>query len=238
MFCPADVHDDLSQFLKQKKDRRHREDVPFLPPKVNSLDFIFASRKGFWHGDDHVRCADRPVCCSLLYVFMYNWSSKHWLVLHDVAHRSWTWRECIVKPNPPPGEQDRLTRFFDSIGFRSVFSNFSFLEQVSLQGLHTTDGWSSWVGQQFPTWWVGVDCSCTCIQRKDGLDGAAQGECLLVRGHLKSSHIADKRKNFHMPLYPLPPSSNESVIDNEKNVWQMAFNAKSKCSSKKKNFKK
>ena len=41
-----------------------------------------------------------------------------------------------------------------------------------------------------------------------------------------------------MPLYPLPPSSNESVIDNEKNVWQMAINAKSKCTSKKKNFKK
>ena len=26
-----------------------------------------------------------------------------------------------------------------------------------------------------------------------------------LRGHLKSSHIADKRKNFHMALYPLPP---------------------------------
>ena len=59
----------------------------------------------------------------------------------------------------------------------------------------------------------------------------------LLRGHLKSSHIADKRKNFHMPLYPLPPSSNESVIDNERNVWQMAFNAKSKCTSKKKTLK-
>ena len=44
-----------------------------------------------------------------------------------------------------------------------------------------------------------------------------------VRGHLKSSHIADKRKNFHLALYPLPPSSNESVIDNESNVWQMAM---------------
>ena len=44
-----------------------------------------------------------------------------------------------------------------------------------------------------------------------------------VRSHLKSSHIADKRKNFHMALYPLPPSSNESVIDNESNVWQMAM---------------
>ena len=43
-----------------------------------------------------------------------------------------------------------------------------------------------------------------------------------IRGHLKSSHIADKRKNFHMALYPLPPSSNESVIDNGRNVWQMA----------------
>ena len=42
-----------------------------------------------------------------------------------------------------------------------------------------------------------------------------------IRGHLKSSHIADKRKNFHMALYPLPPSSNESVIDNGRNVWQM-----------------
>ena len=44
-----------------------------------------------------------------------------------------------------------------------------------------------------------------------------------IRGHLKSSHIADKRKNFHMALYPLPPSSNESVIDNGRNVWQMAM---------------
>ena len=44
-----------------------------------------------------------------------------------------------------------------------------------------------------------------------------------LRGHLKSSHIADKRKNFHMALYPLPPSSNESVIDNGRNVWQMAL---------------
>ena len=26
-----------------------------------------------------------------------------------------------------------------------------------------------------------------------------------------------------MALYPLPPSSNESVIDNESNVWQMAM---------------
>ena len=39
-----------------------------------------------------------------------------------------------------------------------------------------------------------------------------------LRGHLKSSHIADKRKNFHMALYPLPPSSSESVIDNGRNV--------------------
>ena len=29
----------------------------------------------------------------------------------------------------------------------------------------------------------------------------------VVRGHLKSSHIADKRKNFHMALYPLPPQT-------------------------------
>ena len=43
-----------------------------------------------------------------------------------------------------------------------------------------------------------------------------------VRGHLKSSHIADKRKNFHMALYPLPSSSNESVIDNGRSVWQMS----------------
>ena len=40
---------------------------------------------------------------------------------------------------------------------------------------------------------------------------------LAVRGHLKSSHIADKRKNFQMELYTLPPSSNESVIDNGSN---------------------
>ena len=46
---------------------------------------------------------------------------------------------------------------------------------------------------------------------------------ILIRGHLKSSHIADKRKNFHMALYPLPPSSNESVIDNGRSVWQMAM---------------
>ena len=46
---------------------------------------------------------------------------------------------------------------------------------------------------------------------------------ITLRGHLKSSHIADKRKNFHMALYPLPPSSNESVIDNERNVWQMTL---------------
>ena len=46
---------------------------------------------------------------------------------------------------------------------------------------------------------------------------------LQVRGYLKSSHIADKRKNFHMALYPLPPSSNESVIDNGRSVWQMAM---------------
>ena len=41
-----------------------------------------------------------------------------------------------------------------------------------------------------------------------------------LRGHLKSSHIADKRKNFHMALYiyPLPPSSNESVTDNGRNI--------------------
>ena len=38
------------------------------------------------------------------------------------------------------------------------------------------------------------------------------------RGHLKSSHIADKRKNFHMALYPLPPDSNESLIDNGRSV--------------------
>ena len=44
-----------------------------------------------------------------------------------------------------------------------------------------------------------------------------------LRGHLKSSHIADKRKNFHMALYPLPPSSNESVIDNGRNIWQLAM---------------
>ena len=43
-----------------------------------------------------------------------------------------------------------------------------------------------------------------------------------LRGRLKSSHIADKRKNFHMALHPLPPSSNESVIDSGSNVWQMA----------------
>ena len=45
-----------------------------------------------------------------------------------------------------------------------------------------------------------------------------------LRGHLKSSHIAEKRKKFHMALYPLPPSSNESVINNcnGRNVWQMA----------------
>ena len=30
-----------------------------------------------------------------------------------------------------------------------------------------------------------------------------------------------------MALYPLPPSSNESVIDNGRNVWQMALNAES-----------
>ena len=48
--------------------------------------------------------------------------------------------------------------------------------------------------------------------------------CYHLRGHLKSSHIADKRKNFHMALYPsLPPSSNESVIDNGSIVWQMAM---------------
>ena len=47
--------------------------------------------------------------------------------------------------------------------------------------------------------------------------------CYQLRGHLKSSHIADKRKNFHMALYPLPPSSNESVIDNGSIVWQMAM---------------
>ena len=41
---------------------------------------------------------------------------------------------------------------------------------------------------------------------------------IILRGHLKSLHIADKRKNFHMALYPLPPSSNESVIDNGRNV--------------------
>ena len=30
----------------------------------------------------------------------------------------------------------------------------------------------------------------------------------LFRGHLKSSHIAGKRKNFHMALYPsLPPQT-------------------------------
>ena len=44
-----------------------------------------------------------------------------------------------------------------------------------------------------------------------------------IRGHLKSSHIADKRKSFHMALYPLPPSSNESVIDNGRNVRQIAL---------------
>ena len=44
-----------------------------------------------------------------------------------------------------------------------------------------------------------------------------------IRGHLKSSHIADKRKSFHMALYPLPPSSNESVIDNGRNVRQTAL---------------
>ena len=49
------------------------------------------------------------------------------------------------------------------------------------------------------------------------------GNRIVVRGHLKSSHIADKRKNFHMALYPLPPSSNESVIDNGRSVWQMAL---------------
>ena len=45
-----------------------------------------------------------------------------------------------------------------------------------------------------------------------------------LRGHLKSSHFADKRKNFHMALYPLPSSSNESVIGNGTNVlWQTAL---------------
>ena len=47
------------------------------------------------------------------------------------------------------------------------------------------------------------------------------GKCC-IRGHLKSSHIADKRKNFHMALYPLPPSSNESVIDNGEIIKCMA----------------
>ena len=32
------------------------------------------------------------------------------------------------------------------------------------------------------------------------------------RGHLKSSHIANKRKNFHMPLYPLWSSWNILVF--------------------------
>ena len=50
-----------------------------------------------------------------------------------------------------------------------------------------------------------------------------KGIKLILRGHLKSSHIADKRKNFHMALYPLPPYSNESVIDNGRSVWQMAM---------------
>ena len=44
-----------------------------------------------------------------------------------------------------------------------------------------------------------------------------------AKGHLKSSHIADKRKNFHMALYLLSSSSNESVIENGRNVWQMAL---------------
>ena len=31
--------------------------------------------------------------------------------------------------------------------------------------------------------------------------------CHLFRGHLKNSHFADKRKNFHMALYPPPPQT-------------------------------
>ena len=35
--------------------------------------------------------------------------------------------------------------------------------------------------------------------------GKSAKYCEYLRGHLKSSHIADKRKNFHMALYPHPP---------------------------------
>ena len=59
-----------------------------------------------------------------------------------------------------------------------------------------------------------------CVRNVDRLNGV-ENVLSPLRGHLKSSHIADKRKNFHMALYPLPPSSNESVIDNGRNVWQM-----------------
>ena len=67
--------------------------------------------------------------------------------------------------------------------------------------------------------------------RNDGWVRGCYGQhfCELIslfRGHLKSSHIADKRKNFHMALYPLPPSSNESVIDNGRNAWQMAMHGR------------
>ena len=181
MFCPADVHGDLSQFLKQqKKDKASgRRSLRSTKSKSSWLHLCIKERLLAWRWPCHdVRCTGRPVRCSLLYVFtyIYNWSSKHWLVtvvLHvDVAHRNWAWScESIVKANTQPVEQDRLTRFFDSIGFRSVFSNFSFLEQgftsriahhrrldllgrtaisnfVSWSGLfvqfHTTKAWSWW----------------------------------------------------------------------------------------------
>ena len=47
--------------------------------------------------------------------------------------------------------------------------------------------------------------------------------CFHLGGHLKSSHIADKQKNVSYGTLPLPPSSNESVIDNASNVRQTAM---------------
>ena len=71
---------------------------------------------------------------------------------------------------------------------------------------------------------VGFVCGAVgfvCVEVNSDSKGQKE-HCRVLRGRLKSSHIADKRKNFHMALHPLPPSSNESVIDNGSNVWQMA----------------
>ena len=58
---------------------------------------------------------------------------------------------------------------------------------------------------------------CTKIRRHTRLVSFAW-QSLPVRSHLKSLHIADKRNNFHIALNPPLPCSNESVIDNGRNV--------------------